>query len=52
MATLLRLVDRGKLLTEGLAGHIQARADELSHFSGKVQEWRVTVDGPGRHPLR
>jgi|GEM_PF-1561652 len=48
----LKLVDRGKLLTEGLAGHIRERADKLGHFFGKVQECRVTVDGPGQHPLR
>ncbi len=52
MAVRLKLLDRGHLLTEGLAVHIQERADKLGHFFGKIRECRVTVDGPGQHPLK
>jgi hypothetical protein len=48
----LKLVDRGKLLSEKLAGHIRERTEKLGHFFGSVRECRVTVDGPGQHPLR
>ena len=48
----LKLVDRGKLLSESLAGHIRERTEKLGHFFGSVRECRVTVDGPGQHPLR
>ncbi len=52
MAVPLKLMDRGKLLTEGLAGHIRERADKLQHFFREVRGCRVTVDGPGQHPLQ
>ena len=48
----LKLVDRGRLLSADLARHVRERADKLGHFFGKVQGCRVTVDGPGQHPLR
>jgi hypothetical protein len=48
----LKLVDRGKLLSESLAGHVRERTEKLGHFFGSVRECRVTVDGPGQHPLR
>lgn len=47
----LKLVDRGRLLTEPLAEHIRERTDKLGHFFETVQQCRVTVDGPGQHPL-
>ncbi len=52
MSIPLKLMDRGKLLTEGLAEHIRERTDKLGHFFERVQHCRVTVDGPGQHPLR
>jgi hypothetical protein len=48
----LTLVDHGKLLTDGLAEHIRERTDKLGHFYERVRRCRVTVDGPGEHPLR
>jgi hypothetical protein len=48
----LKLVDRGKLLSPGLAGHIRERTEKLGHFFGGIQQCRVTVDGPGQHPRR
>ncbi|HVR87375.1 MAG TPA: HPF/RaiA family ribosome-associated protein [Planctomycetota bacterium] len=48
----LKLEDRGKLLSDGLAGHIQERVQKLGHFFGQIQGCRVTVDGPGQHPLK
>ena len=48
----LKLVDHGKLLTEDLVGHIRERAEKLGHFFGEVRGCRVTVDGPGQHPLK
>lgn len=48
----LKIMDRGQLLTEGLAGHIRERTDKLAHFFGRVKQCRVTVDGPGQHPLQ
>ena len=48
----LKVVDRGRLLSEGLADHIRERTEKLSHFFGGVRQCRVTVDGPGQHPLR
>ena len=48
----LKLVDRGRLLTEPLAEHIRERTDKLGHFFEKVQQCRVTVDGPGQHALK
>ena len=47
----LKLVDRGRLLSEELAGHIRERAVKLEHFCGGIRGCRVTVDGPGQHPL-
>ena len=52
MTVPFKLADHGKLLTEGLAEHIRERADKLGHFYNGVRECRVTVDGPGQHPLR
>ena len=52
MPIALKLVDRGRLLSAGLADHIRERTDKLSRFFGKVRQCRVTVDGPGQHPLR
>ena len=48
----LKLVDHGKLLTDSLAEHIRERTDKLGHFFERVRQCRVTVDGPGQHPLR
>lgn len=48
----LKVVDPGRLLTEGLAEHIRERTEKLSHFFGRVKQCRVTVDGPGQHPLQ
>ena len=48
----LKLVDRGSLLTKPLAEHIRERTDKLGHFFEGVRQCRVTVDGPGQHPLR
>jgi len=48
----LKLEDRGKLLSESLAAHIQDRTQKLGHFFGEVQRCRVVVDGPGQHPLK
>jgi len=47
----LKLVDRGKLLSEDLAGHIRERTVKLGHFYESIRACRVTVDGPGQHPL-
>lgn len=52
MSILLKLVDRGRLLSESLAEHIRERTRKLAHFFERVQECRVTVDGPGQHPLK
>ena len=51
MAIPLKLVDHGKLLTEGLAEHIRERSEKLGHFFDRIKGCRVTVDGPGEHPL-
>jgi ribosome-associated translation inhibitor RaiA len=48
----LKLEDRGKLLSEGLAAHIRERTQKLGHFFGQVKRCRVVVDGPGQHPLK
>jgi len=48
----LKLVDHGKLLTAGLTLHIQERTEKLGHFFEGIKGCRVTVDGPGNHPLR
>ena len=48
----LKLIDRGRLLSESLAEHIRERTQKLEHFFGRVKRCRVTVDGPGLHPLR
>jgi ribosome-associated translation inhibitor RaiA len=48
----LKLVDHGRLLSEGLAEHIRERTDKLGHFFGGIRQCRVTVDGPGQHPLK
>ncbi len=45
-----KVVDRSKLLSPRLAGHIDGPAQKLGHFSEGVEECRVTVDGPGQHP--
>ena len=47
----LKVMDRGKLLTARLSEHIRDRTDHLAQFFGRVKECRVTVDGPGQHPL-
>jgi len=52
MSIPLKLVDHGKLLTDTLAEHIRQRTDKLGHFFERVQQCRVTVDGPGQHPLK
>ena len=52
MTIRLKVVDHGRLLSEGLADHIRERTDKLGHFFGSVRQCRVTVDGPGQHPLR
>ena len=48
----LKIVDRGTLLTEGLAKHIRERTDKLGHFFERIKRCRVTLDGPNQHPLR
>ena len=48
----LKVVDHGKLLTENLADHIRERTQKLGHFFGRIKGCRVTVDGPGQHPLK
>lgn len=48
----LKLVDRERLLSASLADHIRERTDRLGHFYGRVMRCRVTVDGPGQHPLQ
>jgi len=48
----LKMVDHGKLLTAGLTLHIQERTEKLGHFFEGIKGCRVTVDGPGDHPLR
>jgi hypothetical protein len=48
----LKLEDRGKLLSAGLAGRIGERVQKLGHFFGQIRGCRVTVDGPGQHPLK
>jgi len=52
MTIRLKLLDRGRLLSEGLAEHIRERTEKLGHFFGRVKQCRVTVDGPGQHPLQ
>jgi ribosome-associated translation inhibitor RaiA len=52
MSIPLKVVDHGRLLTEGLADHIRERTEKLGHFFGRVKQCRVTVDGPGQHPLQ
>jgi len=52
MAIPLKLVDHGKLLTQGLVLHVQERTEKLSHFFERIKGCRVTVDGPGDHPLQ
>ena len=47
MTILLKLTDRGRLLSPSLTEHITERAQKLAHFFGDIQECRVTVDGPG-----
>jgi ribosome-associated translation inhibitor RaiA len=47
----LKLVDRGRLLSASLAEHVRERTEKLGHFYGRVMRCRVTVDGPGQHPL-
>jgi ribosome-associated translation inhibitor RaiA len=48
----LKLMDRDRLLPESLAEHIRERTQKLAHFFDGVKGCRVTVDGPGQHPLR
>ena len=48
----LKVVDHGRLLSEGLAEHIRERTEKLGHFFERVKQCRVTVDGPGQHPLQ
>jgi ribosome-associated translation inhibitor RaiA len=48
----LVIADHGKLLNQGLAEHIRERTDKLAHFFERVKRCRVTVDGPGGHPLQ
>lgn len=52
MAIPLKVVDRGRLLSESLAEHIQERTQKLGHFFDRVKSCCVTVDGPGQHPLK
>ena len=48
----LKVVDRAELLTGKLMEHVRERSEKLSHFFNRVQQCRVTVDGPGQHALR
>lgn len=48
----LKIVDRGRLVSEDLAEHIRERTEKLGHFFGRVKQCHVTVDGPDQHPLR
>jgi ribosome-associated translation inhibitor RaiA len=52
MTIRMNLMDRGKLLSPRLAEHIVERAEKLGHFFEGVEACRVSVDGPGQHPLR
>jgi ribosome-associated translation inhibitor RaiA len=36
-------------LTPAMAETIQARAEKLGRFSGRIQSCTVTVEGPGKH---
>ena len=46
----LNLIDRGRLLSPGLLLRIHRRSQKLARFFPGVQQCRVRVDGPGRHP--
>ena len=48
----LKLVDPSKLLTAGLTLHVEERTEKLGHFFEGIKGCRVTVDGPGNHPLK
>ena len=48
----LKVVDRAELLTRQLLEHVRERSEKLSHFFNRVEQCRVTVDGPGQHALR
>ena len=48
----LKLVDPGRLLVTGLADHIRERTEKLGQFFTGIKRCRVTVDGPGQHPLQ
>ena len=52
MSIRTKVFDQGRLLSPGLAEHIEERAEKLGHFFSGVKGCRVTVDGPGQHPLR
>lgn len=52
MTIRFHLLDPDNLLSPRQADHIEERARKLGHFFDGVQECRVRVDGPGRHPLR
>lgn len=48
----LRLMDRDRLLPAGLEEKLRTRIQKLSHIFDGVMECRLTVDGPGQHPLK
>ena len=52
MTVRMKVLDHGKLLSPRLADHIDERAQKLGHFFDGVEACRVSVDGPGQHPLR
>lgn len=48
----LKPADHGRLPTDRLAEHIRERVQKLGHFYENVRGCRVSVDGPGQHPLQ
>lgn len=52
MAIPLRLMDRDRLLPAGLEEKLRTRIQKLAHIFAGVKECRLTVDGPGQHPLK
>ena len=48
----LKVLDPRRLLSEALSEHIRDRTEKLAHFFSQIRSCRVTVDGPGDHPLQ
>ncbi|HZN62957.1 MAG TPA: HPF/RaiA family ribosome-associated protein [Planctomycetota bacterium] len=47
----LKVVDRDRLLPADLMQRLRKRTQKLAHFFDGVEECRLSVDGPGQHPL-